>query len=647
MNTPQLLTADDVYLFREGTHYRLYEMLGGHCGAEGSHFAVWAPNAEQVAVIGKWNAWNPQADPLTLRPEGSGIWEGYVPGALRGMTYKYHIVSRNQHYRADKCDPFAFSCETPPATASRLWTLEYTWQDQAWMARRARHNALDAPWSIYEMHVGSWRRVPEDGNRPLSYRELAAWLPDYLSGMGFTHVEFMPLMEHPFYGSWGYQVTGFFAPSARYGTPQDLMYLIDRLHQQGIGVILDWVPSHFPVDGHGLAYFDGTYLYEHADPKRGYHPEWSSAIFNYGRHEVRAFLINSALFWLEKYHIDALRVDAVASMLHLDYGRSAGEWVPNRHGGREDLEAIQFLRELNGAVYQQQPDVQTIAEESTAWPLVSRPTYIGGLGFGMKWNMGWMHDTLDYFERDPVHRKYHQNQLTVSIWYAFYENFVLALSHDEVVYGKRALLAKMPGDDWRKFANLRLLLGYMYSHPGKKLLFMGVEFGQWNEWYHETSLDWDLLAKPEHRQMQRWVRDLNLCYQAQPALWQRDFEQGGFRWLDFHDAEGCVLSYFRYAHDGSVVLVVCHFSPEVHHNYRLGVPIAGVWEVLLNSDASCYGGSGVAAAHWLASAEPAHQQAYSLQLSLPPLGMLLLRPALSPGVMGHGDGVVQTKSLEA
>lgn len=630
MNLPELLSADDSYLFRQGSHHRLYQHLGGRCSpGGGARFAVWAPNAEHVAVIGEWNAWNPQTHPLTLRDDGTGIWGGFVPEAKLGMRYKYHIIARHSHYRADKADPFAVYSEVSPATASRLWTLDYAWGDTAWMQKRAAHNALNAPWTIYEMHLGSWRRVPEDGDRPLTYRELADWLPDYLDGMGFTHVEFLPLMEHPFYGSWGYQVTGFFAPTSRYGTPQDLMYLIDRLHQRGIGVIMDWVPSHFPVDGHGLAYFDGTYLYEHADPKRGYHPEWNSAIFNYGRHEVRAFLISSALFWFDLYHIDALRVDAVASMLYLDYGRQKGEWIPNSRGGREDLEAIAFLRELNTAVYQHYPDVQTIAEESTAWPMVSRPASIGGLGFGMKWNMGWMHDTLDYFARDPVHRKYHQQQMTFSIWYAFYENFVLALSHDEVVYGKRSLLAKMPGDDWRKLANLRLLLGYLYTHPGKKLLFMGAEFGQWNEWYHEASLDWHLLQQPPHRQLQHWVRDLNWCYREQAPLWQCDFDAGGFQWLDFHDTEACTLSYFRYARNGDMLLIICHFTPMVRSGYQLGVPIGGRWETLLSSDAVRYGGSGSSAPTWEALPQPMHERAYTLTLTLPPLGILILRPQVT------------------
>jgi len=486
-----LFTDFDIYLFKEGNYFNAYEKLGSHIidlnGTIGTYFAVWAPNAKQVSVMGDFNNWNKESHPLTARWDNSGIWEGFIPGIEKGTKYKYYIVSR-YGYLLEKGDPYAFFWETPPATASFVWDLEYKWNDEAWMKNRAKNNNLNSPISIYEMHLGSWKRVPEEGNRFLTYREMALWLVEYLKEMGFSHVEFLPIMEHPFYGSWGYQTIGYFAPTSRYGTPQDFMYLIDQLHQNGIGVILDWVPSHFPDDGHGLSFFDGTYLYEHQDRKKGYHPHWHSYIFNYGRNEVRNFLISSAIFWLEKYHVDALRVDAVASMLYLDYGRNEGEWIPNKYGGKENLEAIGFIKQMNETIYERYPDTQTIAEESTAWPMVSRPSYLGGLGFGMKWNMGWMHDTLEYFSKDPIYRKYHHNKLTFSIWYAFSENFILSLSHDEVVYGKGSLLTKMSGDDWQKFANLRLLYGYMYAHPGKKLLFMGGEIAQRDEWYHEKVL---------------------------------------------------------------------------------------------------------------------------------------------------------------
>ena len=507
-----------------------------------------------------------------------------------------------------------------------MWDLAYDWGDADWMARRARANALDAPMSIYELHLGSWRRVPEEANRSLSYRELSEWLPEYVKSMGFTHVELLPVMEHPFFGSWGYQVTGYFAPSARFGTPQDFMLLVDRLHQQGIGVILDWVPSHFPSDGHGLCFFDGTYLYEHADPRQGFHPEWNSYIFNYGRAEVRCFLGSNALFWLEKYHADGLRVDAVASMLYLDYARAPGEWIPNKHGGRENLDAVDFLKQLNVAVYRDYPDVQVIAEESTAWPMVSRPAYLGGLGFGMKWNMGWMHDTLDYFANDPVFRKYHHNALTFSIWYAFAENFVLPLSHDEVVHGKGSLIGKMPGDTWQKFANLRALLGYMWAHPGKKLLFMGCEFGQRSEWAHDSSLEWGVLQYPEHAGLQRWVSDLNRLYRAEPALHEVDFSQAGFEWIDCRDSEESVISFLRKSHAGDPLLVVCNFTPVPRANYVVGVPRSGYWREALNSDAPLYGGSGIGNLGGVDSAPvAAHGRFHSVTLAVPPLATLLFK----------------------
>jgi 1,4-alpha-glucan branching enzyme len=622
-----LLGSQDLFLFNEGTHYRLYDKLGAHPlapgGVAGTYFAVWAPSAGQVYVMGDFNGWNKTSHPLTPRAS-SGIWEGFVPGVRSGTAYKYHVVSRFQHYQVDKADPFAFFQEQPPRTASVVWDLEYTWNDAAWLAERRRRNALDAPIAIYEVHLGSWMRAPEEGNRSLTYRELAPKLADHVRRLGFTHVQFLPVMEHPFYGSWGYQVTGFFGPTSRYGTPQDLMYLIDYLHQQGIGVFLDWVPAHFPTDEHGLAYFDGTHLYEHADPQQGLHPDWNSAIFNYARTEVRGFLISSALFWLDKYHVDGLRVDAVASMLYLDYSRQPGQWVPNRFGGRENLEAIDLLRRFNEEVYKNYPDVQTIAEESTAWPMVSRPLYVGGLGFGLKWDMGWMHDTLAYFARDPIHRKYHHNELTFRMIYAFTENFILPLSHDEVVHGKGSLLHKMAGDPWQKFANLRLLLGYMYAQPGKKLLFMGAEFGQWSEWHHETSLDWHLLAYPPHAGVQTWVEDLNRLYRGEPALHEWDCNSAGFEWVDCNDAGASTLSFLRRGHSADDwILAVCNFTPVPREHYQVGVPRTGYWRELLNSDAAEYGGSGLGNRGGV-EADPVfvHGRPCSLSLTLPPLAIL-------------------------
>ena len=623
-----LLTADDVFLFNEGSHFRLYEKLGAHPqtvdGQAGVHFAVWAPNARSVSVIGDFNGWDGKRHPLHARAR-SGIWSGFIPGIGPGTLYKYHIVSRMRGYRTDRADPVSFQYETPPRTASIITTLDYKWNDAAWMAQRKTSNALDAPMSVYELHLGSWRRG-EDGRRFLTYRETAPLLADYVKEMGYTHVEFLPIMEHPFYGSWGYQMTGFFAPTSRYGTPQDLMYLIDVLHQNGIGVILDWVPSHFPDDRHALAFFDGTYLYEHEDPRRRIQPDWNSVTFNYGRHEVRSFLISSALFWLDKYHADGLRLDAVASMLYLDYSRRNGDWEPNKYGGRENLEAISFLQRLNQEVYGSYPDVQTIAEESTAWPGVSRPTYVGGLGFGLKWDMGWMHDTLDYASQDPVFRKYHHNRLTFRMLYAFTENFLLPLSHDEVVHGKGSLIGKMPGDYWQKFAGLRQLYGYMYGQPGKKLLFMGAEFGQWTEWQHEGSLDWALLGFDAHRQLRHWVTDLNMLYRRAPALHEHDCQPAGFEWVDCNDSDHSVFSFLR---RGKVkdrpVLVVCNFTPVPHHHYRVGVPAGGFWKELLNSDAREYGGSGLGnAGGKTADTVRFHGRPYSLDLTLPPFGVLFL-----------------------
>ncbi len=625
-----LLTDDDLYLFNEGSHFRLYEKLGSHRlninGQEGTYFAVWAPNAERVSVMGDFNGWDKTSHPLYSRGE-SGIWEGFVPGVGRGNIYKYHISSRYLDYRVDKADPLAFYDETPPKTGSIIWDLEYTWGDEAWMKSRRQHNALNAPIAIYEMHPGSWRRVPGEGHRSLTYREMAPLLTEYVQEMGFTHVEFLPVMEHPFYGSWGYQIIGFFAPTSRYGTPQDLMYLVDYLHQHGIGVILDWVPSHFPSDEHGLGFFDGTHLYEHGDPRKGVHPDWNSLIFNYGRHEVQSFLLSNALFWLDKYHADGLRLDAVASMLYLDYARKDGEWIPNKYGGKENLEAIDFLRRFNKEVYERYPDVQTIAEESTAWPMVSRPTYIGGLGFGLKWDMGWMHDTLEYMTRDPVYRKHQHHNLTFRMLYAFFENFVLPLSHDEVVHGKGSLLGKMPGDDWQKFANLRLLFGYMYAQPAKKLLFMGGEFGQWREWAHDESLDWHLLAYPPHQGLQGWVQDLNLVYRHEPALYEADFDPAGFEWIDCSDVEQGVLSLIRKGHStNDVFLAVCNFTPVPRLNYRVGAPQGGFWKEILNSDAKEYGGRGYGNLGGVeASALPFHNRPYSLNLTLPPLATLFFK----------------------
>ena len=623
-----LLTGTDIHFFKEGTHSHLYRKLGCHLverdGVGGAQFAVWAPNAVAVSVITEANGWRPDADALHSRPDESGIWEGFVAGIAHGHAYKYRIVPR--HGAAmDKADPFAAYAEAPPAQASRAWQLDYAWGDDAWMANRAKRNALDAPLAIYEVHLGSWRRAAD--GRFLSYREIAEPLAEHVSRCGFTHIEFLPLTEHPFYGSWGYQCTGYFAPTARYGTPQDLMYLIDLLHQRGIGVIFDWVPSHFPGDAFGLAQFDGTNLYEHADWRQGFHPDWNSWIFNYGRHEVRAFLVSSAISWLDRYHIDAIRVDAVASMLYLDYGRRENEWIPNRYGGRENLDAIAFLRQFNEAVYREFPDVQTIAEESTAWPAVSKPTYAGGLGFGLKWNMGWMHDTLAYFSQDSIHRRFHHDKLTFSLWYAFAENFLLPLSHDEVVYGKRSLIGRMPGDEWQQFANLRALYGYLWTHPGKKLLFMGGEFAQRNEWVHEGALDWSAAGQDQNRGIERWITDLNSVYRSEPALHQVDFEPAGFEWIDCRDAESSVIAYLRRPRGaGATIIVVCNFTPVPRENYLIGVPHGGTWREILNSDSWIYGGSGMGNFGAVESAPVrAHGRYHALTMRLPPLAVVLLR----------------------
>jgi len=625
-----LLTDQDLHLFNEGNHCRLYEKLGSHFLESGSDagtcFAVWAPNAEGVSVTGDFNGWDNRSHPLRARGD-SGIWEGFLPGARAGSAYKYHVISRYGGYRYDKSDPFAFFSQAPPEPGSIVWNLWNEWEDEEWMANRRKRNAGDCPIAIYEMHLGSWMRVPDEENRPLTYRELAPRLASYLTRMNFTHVEFLPVMEHPFYGSWGYQGTGYFAPTSRYGTPQDFMYLVDTLHRHGIGVLLDWVPSHFSKDGNGLAFFDGTHLYEHADPRQGHHPDWDTEIFNYGRKEVQSFLLSSAFFWLDVFHADGLRVDAVSSMLYLDYSRKEGEWIPNPYGGRENIDAIAFLRRFNETVYGAFPDVVTVAEESTAWPMVSRPNYVGGLGFGMKWDMGWMHDTLAYMSEDPVYRKFHHDKLTFRGVYAFSENFVLPLSHDEVVHGKGSLLGKMPGDDWRKFANLRVLFGYMYAQPGKKLLFMGGEFGQWREWNHDTSLDWRLAEEPPHAGLSRWVEELNRFYRDEPALHELDFDPYGFEWADARDAEQSVISFFRRTRGrDDVILAICNFTPVPRHNYRIGVPRGGFWRECLNSDAKEYGGSGQGNIGGVEAAPIGAQgRFHSLTLTVPPLSALFLK----------------------
>jgi len=619
------LGEQDIHLFGEGTHARLYRKLGCHMNATGARFVVWAPNARSVSVIGDFNGWDPEAHRAVARGDGSGLWEVDVRGVAQGQRYKFAIVTPSGAC-LEKADPFARRAELPPATASVVWPIDdYRWNDVPWIAGRAATQALDAPMSVYEVHLGSWRRG--EGGAMLDYRSAAHLLAQYVVDMGFTHVELMPITEHPFFGSWGYQTTGYFAPTSRYGAPQDFKFLVDTLHQAGVGVILDWVPSHFPADAHGLASFDGTHLYEHADPRQGFHPEWNSSIFNYGRNEVRAFLLSSAMFWLDEYHIDALRVDAVASMLYLDYARQDGEWIPNPFGGRENLEAISFLRLLNEAAYRDHPGVQMIAEESTAWPMVSRPTYLGGLGFGMKWNMGWMHDMLKYMQEDPIHRRWHHGELTFSLAYAFTENFMLPLSHDEVVHGKGSLIEKMPGDEWQQFANLRLLFGHMWAHPGKKLLFMGGEFGQRREWNHDGELDWWLLGSNDaHGGLKRWVEDLNRLYRAEPAMHATDFDAAGFEWIDGADAEGSVISYLRKSRDGGVLLVVANFTPVPRENHLVGVPRAGHWRECLNSDATLYGGSGVGN-HGGVDSVPvaAHGRFNALNLRLPPLGILILK----------------------
>jgi 1,4-alpha-glucan branching enzyme len=622
----------DLHLFAEGTHGRAYERLGAHLktqqGKAGVEFAVWAPNAAAVAVIGDFEGWGKAPVPLTLHA-GSGIWEGFIAGIAKGAHYKYRIKSQKAGYQVDKADPYGVRSELPPATASIVWDLDFDWKDGDWMGARKGRNALDAPISIYEVHLGSWMRVPEEKNRWLSYREIAPKLAAHVRRCGFTHVELLPIAEHPFYPSWGYQVTGFYAPTARYGTPQDFMWMIDHLHQEGIGVILDWTPAHFPTDEHGLMYFDGTHLYEHADPRKGIHAEWGSAIFNYGRNEVRSFLISNANFWLDRYHIDGLRVDAVASMLYLDYGRQGGDWIPNQYGGRENLEAIDFLRTFNTSVYREHPDTQTIAEESTSWPGVSRPTYTGGLGFGMKWDMGWMHDALTYFAGDPIGRRYHHHQLTFRSMYFWSENYLLPLSHDEVVHGKRSLVEKMHGDLWQRFANLRLLYANMWAQPGKKLLFQGGEIGQFREWAHDQSVDWHLLGQSElHVQLMTLIMALNRLYKSENALHVRDVGRSGFEWVDANDDENSVFAFLRKgATEREVLLAIFNCTPVPRYEYRVGVPFGGSWREILNTDAAAFGGSGLGNLGAVEAEDFAfHARPASLRLTLPPLAALYFSP---------------------
>ncbi len=629
---PPLLTDFELHLFSEGTFYRAYDSLGAHVrtvdGITGVHFVVWVPNAARVSVVGAFNRWDGRCHPMTNRGS-SGLWELFLPDLPDGSLYKYEIRPRGQDAVLVKADPYARAGELRPRTASIVRDLSgFTWHDKDWMDARAQWNPLKAPIAIYEVHLGSWMRVPEDHNRWLTYRELADKLIPYVKNLGYTHLELLPVTEHPFDGSWGYQATGYFAATSRYGAPEDFMAFVDAAHQAGIGVIMDWAPAHFPDDPHGLAIFDGTHLYDHADPRLGYHPDWHSRIFNYDRPEVRNFLLNSALFWLDTYHIDGLRVDAVASMLYLDYGRKTGEWIPNQFGGNENLGAVTLLKELNVLVHRDFPGAITIAEESTSWPGVSRPTYTGGLGFTFKWNMGWMHDTLDYFAHEPVHRRYHQNQITFGLLYAFTENFVLVLSHDEVVHGKRSLIGKMPGDPWQQFANLRTLYGYLYGHPGKKMLFMGNEFGQWKEWNHDTSLDWHLCDQPYHRGLQRYVQDLNRLYRQEPALHAVDYEWNGFQWIDFNDTENSVIAFLRKGENAAeTLLCVGNFTPVPRHHYRVGVPAAGRYRELLNSDAGLYGGSNIGNSGGVhTEASPCHGHPYSLSLTLPPLSMLFFKP---------------------
>ncbi len=630
VQTYSLFTDFDISLFRSGKHFRLYEKFGAHPltleGVDGVYFSVWAPSASKVTVIGDFNSWNSDSHMLNVRWDSSGIWEGFIPGAANGMRYKFRITSNNNGVITEKVDPYALFFETPPRTASIIWDIEdYSWKDDAWMSYRKDKNGLDRPYSVYELHLGSWKKTQE--NMSLTYLELAEELVSYIKEMNFTHVEFMPVMEYPYDPSWGYQLVGYFAPTSRFGSPQEFMHLIDVFHQNDIGVILDWVPSHFPDDAHGLGQFDGTHLYEHPDPKKGYHLDWKSLIFNYERNEVRSFLISNALFWLEKYHVDGLRVDAVASMIYLDYSREDGGWEPNEFGGNENLAAISFLKEFNDAVYTNFDGVQTIAEESTAFPNVTKPVSEGGLGFGMKWMMGWMHDTLKYFSKDPIYRNHHQNDITFSLAYAFSENFMLPLSHDEVVYGKKSLLNRMPGDEWQKFANLRLLYAYMFTHPGAKLLFMGGEFGQSREWNFDASLDWSLLQYKPHKTMLAFVKDLNHLYKNTPALYEKAFSLEGFQWINYGDSQNSVIAYIRKGHDAANdIVVVCNFTSVVREKYKIGLPRKGKLIPLFNSDHANYGGSGVDNAKSIKIVKsPRDGMPFSAQLTLPPLGAALFQ----------------------
>ncbi|MCP3929034.1 MAG: 1,4-alpha-glucan branching protein GlgB [Bacteroidetes bacterium] len=623
-----LFTEFDIHLFRQGRHFFLHEKLGSHIieveGIWGTYFAVWAPNAKNVSVIGNFNHWNKDKHPLAPRWDESGIWEGFIPKLGKGKLYKYHIETYDGRHIA-KGDPFALMWEIPPNSASVIWEFDYNWKDDKWLKQRAGNAGKPTPYSTYEVHLGTWKKV-SGGTESLDYRQMADEMVPYVKDMGFTHVEMMPVMEHPYFPSWGYQIIGYFAPSSRFGLPEDFMYLVDAFHQEGIGVLLDWVPSHFPNDAHGLADFDGTHLYDHEDPRKGFHPDWKSCIFNYSRNEVRNFLISNALFWLEAYHADGLRVDAVASMLYLDYSREEGEWIPNEYGGKENLEAISFLKDFNEVVHKEFPGIVTIAEESTAWDGVSRPVYDGGLGFDQKWMMGWMHDTLDYFKKDPIHRQYHQGEITFSIIYAFTENFMLPLSHDEVVHGKGPLIDRMPGDEWQRFANLRLMYGYMFTHPGSKLLFMGGEFGQTSEWSIERGLEWWLTQFPYHKGVQDWVKELNNYYCNTPALYNKQFDHDGFEWIDHQDAVNSVLCYLRKGNEeDKSVVIACNFTPVARENYRIGVPSEGIWKEVLNSDDEKFSGSGISIADSIeADKTPWHGRDYSLNITIPPLGMIVL-----------------------
>ncbi len=624
-------TEFDINLFKAGKHYKLYEKLGSHItkieGVEGTYFAVWAPSAKSVSVVGDFNSWNEYEHKLNVRWDESGIWEGFIPKVGKGNLYKYKIHSNKNKIVTEKADPFARRCEHPPKTASVVWDNIYIWDDQNWMKKRKKHNAVNAPYSVYEVHLSSWKKKFEDNNRSLSYLEMADELVSYVKEMQFTHVEFMPVMEYPYDPSWGYQITGYFAPTSRFGYPDDFKFLIDKFHQNDIGVILDWVPSHFPEDDHGLGMFDGTHLYEHPDKRKGYHPDWKSLIFNYGRNEVKSFLISNAIFWLDQYHVDGLRVDAVASMIFLDYSRKYGEWEPNMFGGNEYLEAIDFLKELNEEVYRSFPDVQTIAEESTAFPKISRPTYLGGLGFGMKWMMGWMHDSLQYFAKEPIYRRHHQNDLTFSMTYAFTENFMLPLSHDEVVHGKRSIIGRMPGDEWQKFANLRILYSYMFTHPGTKLLFMGGEFGQHDEWNFQESLDWYVLEYNFHSGVQKLVKDLNILYKKYPALYEKQFEHDGFEWISYDDHENSIISYIRKGNnEEDSVVVICNMTPIPRTNYRIGLPKIGKLTQIFNSDYKKYGGSGVSNKKNINIENIGwNNRSYSCEITLPPLGAVIFK----------------------